>query len=375
MRLTARGWAVLAAAVVLLAAGLLLGLPLLRALAGFGAGALLVSLVPVLRRVQPTVHREVHPRRLQRGEQAVARLVVANDTGRRQPAFVARDTVGGEVREVAVRALPRGASTWQVYELPTGRRGRVVVGPLVVERGDLLGLARSRGEIDEEPAELWVYPRRHAVRLAPAGRPRHHHEGAPPPWPVAGSMDLRALREYTPGDDLRHLHWKATARTGQLMVREYTDPAQPWCVVLLDDRSTALPPAAFEEAVEVAASILWEAAEQERPARLATASGLRVDTTGGAAGARVVLDRLCELPQVPADGIDVERLAPRRGDGWFVHVGGAVPAQVAVAAARFGEAVLFDLSPDPDVAPHGVPTVRAADAAAAVRAWNARVSP
>ncbi len=101
---------------------------------------------------------------------------------------------------------------------------------------------------------------------------------------MRGSMDLRALREYVVGDELRHLHWKATARTGQLMVSEYVDPAQPWCVVLLDTRVDVLVPDAFEEAVEVAASILWESCEQGRPARLSTTTGFRTDTPAARPG-------------------------------------------------------------------------------------------
>lgn len=373
MRLTARGKALLVVAALLLVGGSLLGMPLLRALAGVALGAVLVAVVPHSRPLRPTIHREVHPSRLQRGEAAVARLVVANDTGRRLPAFVALDMIGGVEREVAVRALAAGAGTWHVYDLPTRRRGRVTVGPLAVERTDLLGLVRSRAQLGEVE-ELWVHPRRHPVRLLAAGRSRHHHEGDPPPGPVAGSTDLRSLREYVPGDPLRHVYWKASARTGQLMVREYTDPAQPWCVVLLDDEQEALAPTAFEEAVEVAASILWEAAEQGRPVRLATTSGVRLDAAGGVAGVRAVLDRLCVLGQERRTGaMAVADLTPRRGEGWFVHIGGPPTTPVAALAQRFGRAALVDLSGG--AAGDDATTVRAADAAAAVRSLTALARP
>lgn len=369
MRLTGRGWAVLAAAAAMFAAGVLLGLPLLRALAGVGAGALLVAVVPAAGRLRPDVRRELHPDRVQRGTPAIARLTVANPSGGRQPAFTAVDRIGDELRTLPVRALPAGGSTWQVYELPTSRRGTVAVGPLVVERADLLGLARARSEVGQ-PMVLRVYPRRHAVRLSSAGRSRHHHEGDPPPGPVAGSMDLRSLREYVVGDEPRHLHWKATARTGQLMVREYVDPAQPWCVVVLDDRAAALTPDAFEEAVEVAASILWESCEQERPSRLVLASGAAVETAGGAVGARTLLDRLCDVRQVDRAPERAPELGPP--EGWFAHVGGEMPAQMAVAARRFGRAVAFDLSGS--VTSSAVATIHAADASTALTSWNAMVA-
>ncbi|MFC4950843.1 DUF58 domain-containing protein [Pseudonocardia sp. GCM10023141] len=363
----------LACAVGLYALGLLLGMPLLRALAGCAVGALVVAVVPILGRLRPAVTRAVHPDRVQRGAPAVAELVVGNDSAVRQPAFLALDVVGGEVREVPVRALPAGGSARYRYDLPTGKRGRIAVGPLSVERSDLLGLARARGDIGQV-AELWVYPRRHPVRLSPAGRSRHHHEGESLPIPVRGSMDLRSLRDYVVGDELRHLHWKATARTGQLMVREYVDPAQPWCVVLLDTRSRMLTPAAFEEAVEIAASILWESCEQDRPSRLCTTAGLRLDTGGGASGARRLLDELCQVVQDDtADvALDVARMSGRRGDGWFAYVGGADPADVRLAARRFGQSVLFDLSATDVRREHdGTLVVRAGDAATALRTWNA----
>ena len=97
-------------------------------------------------------------------------------------------------------------------------------------------------------------------------------------------MDLRALRPYVPGDELRHLHWKATARTGQLIVREYVDPAQPWCVVVLDTRRDVLDADAFEAAVEIVASVLWAAAEQDRPVRLRRPAGWCSTSARGRAG-------------------------------------------------------------------------------------------
>lgn len=374
MRLTGRGVAVLVTAAVLLLVGLLLGLPLLRAVAGFAAGALLVAMVPALGRLRPVIRREIHPDRVQRGSPAVAQLVVTNASGQRQPAFVARDTAGDHAEVVDVRALPPGGSARYLYELPTQRRGRIDVGPLVVERSDLLGLARSRGEVGEV-TQLWVYPRRHAVRLSPAGRSRHHHEGEPPRLPMPGSMDLRALREYVVGDEPRHLHWKATARTGQLMVREYVDPAQPWSLIMLDDRAAALSPAAFEEAVEIVASLLWESCELDRPGRFCTASGQRIETRGGATGARDLLDRLCLVQQTdhPELALDVARIGGRRGDGWFVHVGGTPDPAVSLAARRFGQAVMFDLGTG-EPAPTVTPTIRAADAGTAIATWNRMVS-
>lgn len=374
MRLTGRGKALLAGAVALLAVGMLLGMPLLRGLAGFALAAVAVAVVPTLGVVRPSVRREIHPDRVQRGTPAVAQLIVSNESARRQPAFVARDTVGDTNVEVTVRELPAGGSARYLYELPTEKRGRIAVGPLVLERTDLLGLAQTRIEVGD-PVDLWVYPRRHPVRLPAAGRPRLHHEGDPPPFPVRGSMELRALREYVVGDEPRHLHWKATARTGQLMVREYVDPAQPWGMMLLDDRASALTPERFEEAVEVVASLLWEACERDQPTRLCTTSGVRIDSVGGADAARALLDRLSSLSQADRSdlGLDLATATGQRHAGWCAVVGGAASRDVAVAVRRFARAVVIDLSATGgDEA--GVPTIRVANAADAVRGWNAVIA-
>ena len=378
MRLTARGAAVLAGAVALLVAGVVLNLPLLRALAGMALGAVALAFVPTAGRLRLAVTRAVHPDRVDVGQAAFAELVVRNRTHSRRPGFTALDTVGSQVRPVRVRSLPPGGSARYRYELPTVRRGRVPVGPLTVERTDVLGLARSHRPVGEE-THVWVHPRRHPVRLAESGRARHHHEGAPPPHPMAGAMDLRALRPYVPGDELRHLHWKATARTGQLMVREYVDPAQPWCVIVLDTRRDALSADAFEAAVEIVASVLWASAEQDRPARLATTSGVVVDVRPGTSGLRAAADRLCVVAQDAAAGLDLPTVGARLGDGWFVHVGAAPSEAVAVHAGRYAEAIAFDVSAAIDVsgspcAPStGLLTIRDPDAAGALRRWNATV--
>jgi uncharacterized protein (DUF58 family) len=366
---------VLTCAIVLYAAGLLLGLPVLRALGGCALGAFVVAVLPVLSRLKPAVTRNVHPDRVQRGGTAFAELVVGNAGSFRQAAFVARDTIGDEVREIPVRALPAGGSASYRYEVPTDRRGRIPLGPLSIERSDLLGLARARGELGEV-SELRVYPKRHPVRLSPAGRARHHHEGEPPLQPMRGSMDLRSLREYVVGDERRHLHWKATARTGQLMVREYVDPAQPWMVVLLDTRSAALSVERFEEAVEVASSLLWEASEQERPSRLCTTSGLRHEVAGGATGIREVLDLLCDVRQDDRleISLDLARLGAGRGDGLLAYVGGSAD-ELRAPGRRFAQAVAFDLTvTTPSRGANGLLAVRAPSAAEALATWNAVVA-
>lgn len=380
MRLTRRGVAALAAVPPLLVAGYLLGHPVLSGLGAVTAAAVLVALVPRVGPVRPTVARTVEPRRLERGERATAMLVVRNDSAQGQPAFVATDRAGPIVTELPVPALPPGGSSAHRYDVPTDRRGRLDVGPLTVERSDLLGFARSRTEVGDV-LPLWVLPKRHPVRVAGGGRLRHHHEGPVPDRPLRGATDLRAVREYVPGDELRHVHWRASARAGQLLVREYVDPVQPHCTVVLDTRPGALDADAFEEAVEVAASVLWAAAAAGHRVTLVAGDGM--DPAGtGADGGRAVLDRLAAVTQRPGHDLVRTLNAVRRGPrgGWLVLVTGAAePAVLAVLTALrggFTPITVFDLSGWADtVDAPGIITIQGRAAGAVLGMWNERSTP
>lgn len=377
MPLTRRGWAVLVLSVGSYVAGVWAGYPLFRGLAGVALGTLVVALAMTVRKPRLDIRRDVYPDRVERGKPALATLRVRNAGNRWQGPFVAYDVVGtSRSAEVAVRRLAPGAEAVSHYELPTVRRGRLTVGPLVLERADPLGLARRRLSAGGTTV-LWVHPRRHPVRPTIAGRPRHHHEGRTTDDSLRGSADLRDVRPYVVGDEVRHLHWKATARVGQLMVRDYIDPDQPRLSVLLDTRPVALSPSAFEEAVEVAASVVFAAAMAGQRCRLLTPSGWDLAPTPGPTAARVLLDALTEMAQTP----DNARLLPpvltssRAGGGSVVLVTGPVVTgwDLATLATRYRSVTAVSIGPistAPQVQSPMVRRIVAGDAADAVRQWN-----
>jgi uncharacterized protein (DUF58 family) len=379
MPLTRRGVAVGAAAIVLYAAGLMWGYPVLRALAGVAGAAIVLAVLVTIVPVRASVVRELYPHRVDRGKPALATLVVRNETGARQPGFVTRDVIDGRSHDVAVRGLPAGGTATYRYPLPTARRGRVLVGPLTVRRGDVFGLARRDTHVGGTGV-LWVHPRRHPSRAATGARAKHHHEGPLPRHPLPGSMEHRSVREYVAGDELRHLHWRATARAQRLMVREYVDPAQPRCVVLLDTQPAALSRDAFEEAVEVAASVAYAAVAHGHPTRLCTTAGMDINVEGNADGGRVLLDALCEVKQSPGpDRASLGELTRSlRSGGWLVLVTGGGERDLvgaAVAARRYyAPFVIIDLGERREHDAPGVTVLRSTSAADAVQQWNALVT-
>jgi uncharacterized protein (DUF58 family) len=380
MRLTPRGVAVLVAATVLFGIGHWAGYPLLLALAGASGGAVAAGVLVAGRRPRVAVVRQLYPTdRVERGRPAAAQLRVHNPGSRRQPGFNASDRVGAGLHAVAVRPLAPGSAAVYHYELPTGVRGRHQVGPLTLERMDALGLVRSRLSTGDT-ATLWVRPRTHSVHPIAGGYPRHHHEGRTTDRSLRGSLDVREVREYVAGDEVRHLHWKATARTGQLMVRDYADPKQPRFTTLLDTRREFLAGPAFEEAVEIAASLVVSAARADHPCRLATPCGIDVGTAGGVPAARRLLDELCVLNRAEDHGMPlVHQALSRAAGGSLAVVSSAVsPAdRAALAAVRSHYSTLVVIAIDANrEAPRipGATVLVAANAADAARRWNAMVA-
>jgi uncharacterized protein (DUF58 family) len=381
-RLTRRGWAVLVAAVVAYGCGAWVGFPVLRALGGAGIGAVAAALVVTARRPRVTVTREVYPDRVQRGRPAFARLRVHNDGPRRHGGFTAGDRLDGGFHAVAVRPLAPGADAVYHYDLPTSRRGRIQVGPLTLERVDPLGLGRSRLTTGDTTT-MWVHPKTYQVRALVTGHPRHHHEGRTSDNSPQGSLDLRDVREYVPGDEVRHLHWKATARTGRLMVRDYVDPNQPRFTALLDTRAALLPPPVFEEAVDLTASLLNAAAAKGYWCRLVTA-GTDLKLRGGQQSVRQVLDELCELRAVDGAAVLVPEPLTRTGDrggSLVVVLAGAYHEDLtAVAALRphYASTVVITLAGGTrtgvEINVPGAQVIKAPNARGATRRWNVAVS-
>jgi uncharacterized protein (DUF58 family) len=234
---------------------------------------------------------------------------------------------------VEVPRLGRGAAKTVSYRLPTDRRGEIPVGPLRLIRGDPFGLARrttTYGQIDG----LLVRPRTVTLRLLPTGRNRHV-EGVSSGAAPSGTIAFHTLREYVIGDDMRHVHWRSSARTGVLMVKELVDISLPHTTISFDTRPDSYDgDAAFELAVDATASVAWSAAIQYLPVHLLTGAGTLLTAKGGPAEAEEVLDRLAVAGREPGAKTPVDAVRRAPAGGSLVIVSGAHDALVQAASVR-----------------------------------------
>jgi uncharacterized protein (DUF58 family) len=271
---TRAGWAVLALGVGVILLGRLFGWIELFAL-GVGTIAL-VGIAVVLVRARLfslAVRRSVRPSRLHVGESARVELAVANRGKMTTPVLTLRDPVAGTVgARVRLAPLPAGKERQAAYRLPTHRRGVITVGPLEALRTDPLGLARTRLTVSGT-VEVIVYPRVHRISPPPGGReqPAAVRNRA---FTQASRRDTFAgLREYVAGDDLRLVHWRSSARTGDLVVRQDEQPRPQATAVVLDVRRTAHAGLSLEQATSVAASVVLASQRAGQEVVLAATDG------------------------------------------------------------------------------------------------------
>lgn len=344
--LTPLGWGVSGASILLYAAGAWLGYPELAVLATGGLVAVLLALTWTLPQPRLDVRREIAPLKVEREQPAVGVLHVAHAGRGLHTGLSATDTAGDTTVDVRIPRLHAGRTRTVNYRLPTHRRGEIPVGPLRLIRGDPLGLAR-RVRAYGDPVTLLVRPRTVALPLLPSGR-AHHLEGPTTDRAPAGTATFHALREYVIGDDLRHVHWRSSARTGTLMVRQLVDASLPQTTIVLDTRPDVYrDPDDFELAVDVAASVAVGAARLNFPVRILTGQGRLVETRGGPEDVQQLLDRLSFLQPAdsPHTAIDVVRRV--RAGGSLVVVTGGENELTGVGAVRrrFDRAVCLRIRP------------------------------
>lgn len=188
------------------------------------------------------------------GDTARGEVAIANTTATALAAARIVLPIGRDRGVFSVRRLASGENVAETFEMPTRRRGVLPVGPVSVLRGDPLGLF-ERVERRADPVELFVHPRTAWFGGESLGFVRDL-EGLPTRDLARDDIAFHALSEYQPGDDLRHVHWRSTARTGTMMVRTYEETRRSHFVIGLSrSRDEYRSDAEFELAVSIAASV------------------------------------------------------------------------------------------------------------------------
>lgn len=319
--LTLRGRAFLAAGVTAIVCAVLLGQPALSRIGVLVLALPLVAAVVVSRRRHdPVVRRSVVPHLVRAGEPARVELAVHSDRRRADGALLVEDTLpyalGGRPRFV-LQGLGR---TWErtvTYPVRSDVRGSYVLGPLVLRIADPFGLVEVRRTVPGT-ADLTVTPRVLPLPPVPlAGGWQGAGEHRPQAF-AAGSAEDASVREYRRGDDLRRVHWRSSARIGDLMVRREEQPWEARATVLLDNRRVAHRgqglASSFESAVVAAASIVVHLEQHGYAVRLATAAGAEAD------GARDSLAHLALVGTTDRPTLDVSWSGEQARGGVVVAV-------------------------------------------------------
>lgn len=336
--LTGRGIGVLAAGLLVVVAGWWLGQPPLIASGALGALLPVVGALGVRRtRVLLGSSRMVDHSRLPLGETADVVLTVENSSRWSTGALLLEDAVpprlGSPTRLLLDRVPPRAVRAVR-YPMTGLERGRARLGPLAVTVRDPFGMAEVTHTFDATTPVL-ITPRivdlsRAGSSLTPGGR----GESRVTSISARGDDDVLP-REHRPGDDIRRIHWRATARYGDLMVRREEQAWQSSLVVILDNRAQAHtgsgPDSTFEWAVSAAASVCLHFRSVGWDVTAVTADGsVLVAPDAGADG---ILVGFAEV-RATAAGMSAAVSAAAEGASAVIAVVGRVTEDAARALAR-----------------------------------------
>jgi len=219
---------------------------------------------------QVTASRECDKDSLQIGESAQVTVTILNSGGLKVPWLLIEDSLPVDALHQHPPRLQVTGNTLHLSQLPAASqksfgyqvrflmRGYYQIGPLLLETGDVFGLHR-RYRVVTSPHCVLVYPKviplegYDIASRRPMGEVRISHRLFEDPTRIAG------VRPYQLGDPFNRLHWRATARTGQLHSKVYDPSCVAGATLLLDFHSSILklknPHYRAELAVTAAASL------------------------------------------------------------------------------------------------------------------------
>jgi uncharacterized protein (DUF58 family) len=305
--MTRTGWAGAVVGTVLLVLGLSNDTPEFTIVATVTLSVVLFAVVTTRGAVPVRLETTLAPDHVPVGTPASLLTEVTNESDKALPALLFRQSEADGASEHAVVALQPNGRREELLPLRTDRRGVFSVGALEVSRVDPLALARS-APARTEPKTLVVHPRVHPLPAGVSTSRRGEYGVRSDQW-AAGSETFHALREYSAGDDHRHIHWASSARTGELVVKQFVDLWQAELLVIVDTRPEPYDGERFELAAEVAASLAVAGVSERQSTTVLLGDGSGATSAPGRGHARPLLDALAATD--PTGGLPLPALAHR----------------------------------------------------------------
>jgi uncharacterized protein (DUF58 family) len=336
--LTVRGYSFFSAGVGSTVAAIFVGYqPLLRVGVLLIAVPIAAAAVTTASRYRISCQRTLDPARVPVGSYAHVGLHLRNAARLASSPLLIEDrvpyTLGSRPRFVLRRIEPYGRREVR-YRMRTDNRGQYTIGPLTVRSADPLGLFELTRSFSAQ----------HTLTVAPHVDPlpaillgtvwTGHGDGHATHAAAAGEDDV-GVREYRYGDELRRIHWKATAHHGEMMVRREELNWHSRCSVVLDDRVGAHqgtgPASSLEWAISAAASCAVHLLHQGYTVRLSTVAAAGEIT---ADSEDEILESLAVLRPVHASSVMVRQNPEGESDGLVVAVLGELGTADATELVR-----------------------------------------
>ncbi|TLM85185.1 DUF58 domain-containing protein [Pseudarthrobacter sp. NamE5] len=239
---THRGWGMIAAGGIALGAAHVLGRRDLLTLSVLLIVLPLVSLAGI-RLIKPRfqVYREFNPSPVETSAPTAVRLAVAR-TGSSSGRATMEERLPPRFGQSPAFSFPSrsatGGTSRYEYHLRSAQRGQFLIGPVTAEFTDPFGLSLHRQAIDDGDT-LTVTPAAVVLPLTGLAGARGNDGVTATRIRANPSDDDVMTREYRHGDPMRRVHWAATARHGDLMVRQEESVTTPEATIIMDHRFSA----------------------------------------------------------------------------------------------------------------------------------------
>lgn len=284
------GWTALVVGLLAAVLGVVAGWAELLALAVVLVVALAIAVLQSWGRALYSVEIDLAATRVRQGDRVYGRVRVRNVARSALLPVVLELPVGSSLASFSVPGLGSDSQWHEEFRIPTARRAILTLGPPATVRSDAVGLIHRRRTWGDA-REVIVHPRTVALSVGSAGVLRDL-EGSATPSRAEASLEFHALRDYVPGDDVRRIHWRSTARTGRVLMRQDEDVRRTrQAIVLTVDDACFHSPEEFELAVSVTASWVLDAVRSDREVSLMAGRAIAAETTVAALDALTAVEQ------------------------------------------------------------------------------------